>query len=255
MPDDYYFDERIAEAYDADVAASAATQEDIPFYVRLAEEAAAAGQAVLELGCGTGRVAIPMAQAGARVVGLDNSPAMLAVARRKAEALGVTGVSWLEADMASFEIGERFGLVAVPLNSFLLLLTAGGQKACLDAVRRHLLPGGRLALAIFNPGTIQIARWRREARDVWLRLQQPPGAGRRGREEVRIQVRLSEDGAVIQRLAKNLRLRWVYRREMEDLLTGCGLEAEALYGWFDRRPFAEDSEVMVWVARRPADHR
>lgn len=251
MPDDYYFDERIAEAYDADVAGSAAAQEDVPFYVQLAAEAAAAGQAVFELGCGTGRVAIPMAQAGARVVGLDNSPAMLAVARRKAQALGVTGISWVEADMASFVLGERFGLIVIPLNSFLLLLSGAAQKACLDAVLRHLEPSGRLALAIFNPATIQIVRWSREDREVWLRLQQPAGAERGLLQESRIQVRLSEDGAVIQRLAKNLRLRWVYRHEMEALLTGCGLEVEALYGGFDQRPFAEDSQVMVWVARRP----
>ena len=98
----------------------------------LAKQASALGHAVLELGCGTGRVTIPIARAGVEVVGLDNAPAMLDVARRKAAAAGVD-VRWVTADMRSFQLEQRFGLVIIPFRSFLHLLTDADQLACLSA--------------------------------------------------------------------------------------------------------------------------
>src|SRR5690606_39167723 len=124
----YYFDPRVAEAYDDEVDQLRAAA-DVPFYIDLAREAAAAGHPVLELGCGTGRVTIPVARAGVEVVGLDNAPAMLDVARRKAG--GAPIPRWVLGDMADFRLEERFGLVLIPFRSFLLLLTVEEQKRCL----------------------------------------------------------------------------------------------------------------------------
>jgi SAM-dependent methyltransferase len=215
---------------------------------------------VLELGCGTGRVTIPIAQAGVDVVGLDSSPAMLAVADRKAKAEGLGNVSWREGDMASFEAEGSFGLVIIPFRSFLLLLTVEQQKSCLACIRHHLVENGRLALNIFNPSIPYIAEWLGAKRGVWQRRQDEqrreswfsrdyqPAAQRL--EEVRAEVRLDDAGAVISRVERNLRLRWVYRYEMEHLLALSGLQVEALHGWFDRRPFDDESSEMVWVARK-----
>src|SRR5687767_14825138 len=121
MKDEYYLDPRVAEAYDTDNAKEAIARDDIPFYLELAREASAKDQSVLELACGTGRVTIPVAQAGVNIAGLDRSPAMLAVAQRKAEALA--NVRWVEGDMANFKLEEQFGLVIIPFRSFLLLMT------------------------------------------------------------------------------------------------------------------------------------
>lgn len=254
----YYFDPRVAESYDAETEGSQpVVVDDIPFYVGLAREAAAGGLPVLELGCGTGRVTIPIAQAGAEVVGVDNSAAMLDVARRKAGS--ASNPRWVQSGMADFRLDQRFGLVVIPFRSFLLLLTVEEQKACLARIHEHLVDGGRLALNFFNPSILAIAEWlgRKEPRldsrptprrERWVRRDYQSTAQRL--DETRADVHLTNEGAVIQRVERNLRLRWVYRYEMEHLLALCGFEVEALYGWFDRRSFDEDSSEMVWVARR-----
>jgi SAM-dependent methyltransferase len=258
---DYYFDPRVAEAYDKDIeTAGAVVLDDIPFYVDLAREAAAAGQPVLELGCGTGRVTIPIARAGIDIMGLDNAPTMLAVAERKARAQGLGNVSWCQGDMASFNLEGSFGLVIIPFRSFLLLLTSGQQKSCLACIREHLVDSGRLALNIFNPSIPAIADWLVSKRGMWQRRQDEqrrelwfsrdyqPAAQQL--DEVRAEVRLDDAGAVISRVERNLRLRWVYRYEMEHLLALSGFQVEALYGWFDGRSFEDESSEMVWLARK-----
>jgi SAM-dependent methyltransferase len=215
VPDGFYFKPTNAEAYDADMGRAADAMDDLPFYLGLARQAAARGEAVLELGCGTGRVTIPIARAGAEIVGLDNAPAMLAVARRKAAEAGVR-VHWVTADMRDFRLEQRFGLVIIPFRSFLHLLTDADQEACLRRIQEHLLPGGRLALNFF----VQ-------------KLAERAGS------------------PVISRIYRDLQVRYVSRGEMERLLQRCGFEVEALSGWFDERPFSDSSSEMVWLARRP----
>jgi SAM-dependent methyltransferase len=259
----FYDDPRVAAEYDATLAGSPAMNEDVPFYTELALQAHAAGLTVLELACGTGRVAIPIARAGVRVVGLDRSPAMLAVARSKAA--GLANLTLVEGDMAGFDLGQRFGLIYVPARSFLLLTTVAEQLSCLTAVRRHLAPGGRFALNFFQPSVVPIAEGL-TTRRRGPRRTEPDGRSAEGRrlvrwtdsrydtaeqliDEDRLPEELSDDGAVISRVYRNLRLRYVFRYEMEHLLVRSGFDVEALYGWFDKRPFDRDSAEMVWVAR------
>jgi SAM-dependent methyltransferase len=227
-PDDYYFDPRVAARYDRVTRSLPVVTDDIPFYVALAEEAASQGRNVLELGCGTGRVTIPMAQIGARITGLDNAGPMLEIARRKAAEAGVD-VTWVEGDMASFSLGQRFGLVTIPFRSFLMLLTTELQASCLASIREHLVDGGRLALNFFNPDPAIVA----------MSAASEPNDG-----DVRIY------GPLITRSERNLRMRYVFPDEMRSLLTDTGFQVEALYGWFDRRPFEGSSDEMVWLARK-----
>jgi SAM-dependent methyltransferase len=261
MRDDYYLDPRAAEAYDAGPELPV---DDIPFYVELAQQAAAAGQSVLELGCGTGRVTIPIAQAGVNVTGLDRSPAMLDVARRKSE--GIDNLRWVQGDMTDFALEERFGLTIIPFRSFLLLLTVAEQKACLARIHEHLADGGRLALNVFNPNLALIGEWLSTRRGGLQRIStyQDPQSGHQATawqsnqyatseqrlDHTRITEELGDDGAVISRVYRNLRLRYVFRYEMEHLLALSGFEVEGLWGWFDRRPFSDESSEMVWVAQR-----
>ncbi len=128
----------IARYYDLDFGAVTA---DLAFYQSLLPDGGPVS--VLELGAGTGRVAIPLAGAGARVVALESSPAMLAAGRAAMEAAGVTVV---EADFRRFGLEQRFDLVICAFSTFRHLLTPEDQRACLMAVRRHLTPGGRLVL-------------------------------------------------------------------------------------------------------------
>jgi ubiquinone/menaquinone biosynthesis C-methylase UbiE len=261
MKDDYYLDPRVAATYDYE---DRGQQGDIEFYTALAREAAATGKPVLELGCGTGRVSIPIAEAGVSVVGLDRSPAMLEIARGKSA--GLENVRWVEGDMANFEVEEPFGLVIIPCRSFLLLLTVAEQKRCLGAVRRHLVSGGKLALNFFNPDIAILAQraWRS---NETFQVRGPATDSPRPRTfrckidvryqtaEQRIEERRSEEemtnaGAIISRIYRNFRLRYVFRFEMEHLLELTGFEVEALYGGFSGEPFEDKSGEMVWVASR-----
>jgi SAM-dependent methyltransferase len=112
---------------------------------------------VLELACGSGQLAVPLARGGRRVVGLDASRPMLDAARRRAASAGA-GVELVEADMRTFELGERFGLIFVARNSLLHLHTAADLAAALGAARRHLAPGGVFAFDVFNPDVRLLAR-------------------------------------------------------------------------------------------------
>jgi 2-polyprenyl-3-methyl-5-hydroxy-6-metoxy-1,4-benzoquinol methylase len=227
----HYLDPLVAAEYDADNGPDREiNRDDIPFYVALAREAAAQGHAVLELGCGTGRVTIPMAQAGAVVTGLDNAPPMLDIARVRAQQAGVD-VEWITADMASFELGRRFGLIAIPFRSFQLLQTVDALVDCLACVREHLEDDGRLAFNIFNP-------------DVLSGLTGADAAGQRS------SIERDDHGAMFTRAARDLRARWIFRAEMEQLLEKAGLEPVSLHGWFDGRQFGADSTEMVWTVRR-----
>ncbi len=235
---------------------------DVEFYVSLAKEAHAAGFPVLELACGTGRVTIPIAQAGVQLVGLDRSPAMLGRAREKSASL--SNVRWVDGDMREFALPERFGLIVIPCRSFQHLLTIDDQLSCLRCVHRHLAPAGRLAINIYNPNILRIAEWLTtrkgglqlvgsgDARDgEWKRWETAEYLPATQRQNVTfLDERLSDAGVVVSRVYRGLTLRYSYRFEMEHLLARAGFTIEALYGDHFRAPFEDTSPEMVWLARR-----
>lgn len=144
--DDYAF---VAEFYDH--VDPYRLREDVAFFVDMAKQS---NGLVLEIGCGTGRVLIPTARAGFAIVGLDASSAMLTLCREKLaqEPQDVQSrVELSQGDMRDFTLGKQFSLVTIPFRPFLHLLTVEDQLACLSCIRRHLMPGGRLILDVFNP--------------------------------------------------------------------------------------------------------
>ena len=139
----------IAEVYDHVVPYS--ERSDVSFFI---EAARAADGPVLEVGCGTGRVLIPTARAGFEIVGLDLSDDMLAVCRKylAEEPPDVqTRVKLIKGDMRAFSLGRKFRLATIPFRPFQHLLTVEDQIDCLRAIHRHLEPGGKLILDLFNP--------------------------------------------------------------------------------------------------------
>jgi len=237
---------------------------DIPFWI---EEARRAAGPVLELACGTGRVLIPLAQAGVPITGLDLSPGMLAVARRKlaAEPEEVQDrITLVEDDMADFTLDHRFNLIFVAFNSF-YALDDEGQWSSLAAIRRHLSDDGRLILALFDPSVTTIAHYQGSntgqvnqrftftvpdsGNVVVLWESRRYHAGEQIAETDYIFEELDAQGRSLARTVQHLRLRYRYRYEMEYLLRLCGYELEALYTGYDRGPYQAGQNDLIWVAR------
>ncbi len=241
-----------------DMAHSAVT-EDIAFWV---ENAKATAGPVLELGCGTGRVAIPIAQAGVPVVGLDSSAAMLKLARAKTRRLklGKEVLKFVRGDMRELSLGQRFPLVIIPFRSFQFLLSVADQCRALDAIRRHLTPGGRLILSLFVPDPERLTR--DPSTPLYDGEITDPTTGHRllfwyqnrydnfnQMENVRtIMEELDGHGDVVRKTYRDYQIRYLYRFEVQHLLASCGYEVVEVYGGFDREPLDEASTEMIWVA-------
>ena len=215
--------------------------EDVPFYVR--EALASGGGPVVELGVGTGRIAVPIARRGIRVIGVDDSPEMLRVCRARARVAGVTGlVDLREGDLRSPPVAERVALVIVPFRAYLHLRSDEERLQALVAARELLVPGGRLVFDVFAPDEVDIA----ETHGRWL--EREPGIDERADWDAAtrtftLRVR-SSDGETAMELA------WVSPDEWRGLLEQSGLEVLGHFGWFDRSPY-KGGEDSVWVARRP----
>jgi SAM-dependent methyltransferase len=227
------WDEGFAERYDE---WSAGMTEDVPFYVELARES---DGPIVELAVGNGRVAIPVAEATGRpVLGIDTSPAMLAQARERAEAAGVELVL-REGDMRDLELDEPAGFVYCPFRGLLHVPTWPDRRRVFERVVASLRPGGRFAWNAFAFDHAVASRLDGSHQDepVPHSLRYDVGDNR---------IDITHDGGGTSSLW------WATKNEWLGLIDVAGLEVEALYGDFDRRPFEEESREYVWVTRRPA---
>jgi SAM-dependent methyltransferase len=219
---------------------SRSVTEDVDFYVA---EAVAAGGPVVELGVGTGRIAVPVAAAGVTVIGVDSSPAMLEVCAERAAAAGVAELVDLRlGDLRDPPVGERVSLVTCPFRAYLHLVTDEQRRFALGRARDLLVAGGRLVFDVFTPGADDIAtthgRW----------LEREPGIFERAEwdtAERTLTLSVRDDAR-----ESTMTLAWLDPPEWRALLETAGFEVLACYGWFDRRPYA-GGEDTVWVARRP----
>ena len=224
------YPEAFAENYDR---WAADMTEDVPFYVGLAKEA---DGPVVELAVGSGRVAIPVAQAiGRTVIGIDSSPAMLSQAREAGDDL----LDLRLGDMRELALDEPAALVYCPYRALLHLPTWADRRRVFERVAEALLPGGRFAWNVFAFDHAIGARL------DGLRQEEPiPHTLRYAVGDSRIDIVLDS--------GDTSSLWWATKNEWLGLLDVAGLETEALYGWFDRRPFDDESREFVWVARKPA---
>jgi SAM-dependent methyltransferase len=214
---------------------------------------------VLELGCGTGRLLVPLLDAGARVVGLDRSPEMLKVARERL-AQYADRVKLVEGDMRHFELPNRFDLVVIGLNTFMHLLTTSDQLACLESIRRHLRPAGLLLLDLANPhavmretplGVVQ-HRFTRPAPlnpDTTVTLWSTTfvANARQLTQTTLFFDEVASSTGTLQRSVTDVYLRLIYRYELELLLHRAGFSVRNLYGDYESSPFDDDSERLICV--------
>jgi SAM-dependent methyltransferase len=234
-----------------------AARKDIGFYVA---EAAATRGAVLELGCGTGRILLPIARAGRTVVGLDASSQMLARCREKlaVEPEPVRArVALHEGDARDFDVGATFPLVIAPFRIVQHLTTVEDQLHFLASVLRHLAPGGRFIFDVFNPSfTALVAADGTEREDT---PEQPLPDGRSFRRTARVKrVRWLDQVSEIeltyyvsgQAFVQAFEMRWYLYVELLHLLARAGLRVRDVYGDFARAPLVEGSHEFVVCAER-----
>ena len=228
--------DKIARVYDP---WSRSVVEDVPFYV---DEAVRSGGPVLELGVGTGRIAVPIAASGIRVVGVDLSAGMLEVARESA-ALAGADLDLRHGDMRDPPVDGTFPLVIAPFRSLLHMETDADRRAVLRAIKRHLAPGGRLIFDVFAPAADDIAdthgRWIEREPGIWERADW-------NQQTRTLVLRVRDEHA-----ESEMSLAWLSMPEWRTLLDEEGLEVEALYGWFDRSRWV-GGEDSIWVCRLPS---
>ena len=219
---------------------SASVTEDIEFYV---DEARAAGGTVVELACGTGRISVPIAKAGVRVIGVDASVRMLEVAREYAAAEGVE-LDLRLGDLRVPPVDERVPLVLIPFRSLLHMTSEPERLRALRAVRNLLVPGGRLVFDVFAPSRQDVedtnGRWLEREPGIFERADWDEAA-----RTLTLSVRRGEE-------ASTMRLAWLSPPEWRLLLDRAGFDVEAQWGWFDRRPYTGGEDVVFAAVRRDA---
>ena len=238
---------RDAEQYDRLYASAA--PDDGAFYRRLAERC---GEPVLELGVGTGRVALALAAAGYDVVGVDNSPAMLARARDKARSAGLR-VKLIEMDFVALRLDRRFALALCPYNAINELSDRASVDGFLTSVRDHLLPGGRLAIDTINPDPVALGASSECERHLLTYVHD--GATREVYErcdyDAATQIdRLTwiyrdEEGAIVGEERHSVRV--FFPQELDALLELHGFVIDAKAGTYDGDPFTSRSPKQIVV--------
>lgn len=239
--DEATYGERIADVYDTLSQIPKDTDEAVGFLAKLAGDGR-----VLELGIGTGRIALPLRARGIRIEGLDASPAMVAQLRRK------PGGQDIHVTMGNFRdvpVDGRFSLIFIAFNTFFALLTQEDQIHCLERIAEHLEPGGAFVIEAFVPDVTRFDRGQRvQVTDVEM-------------EAVRLDA--SQHDPVNQRIVAQhvvltergtrfypVQLRYVWPSELDLMARLAGLSLERRWGGWQKEPFSASSGKHVSVYRR-----
>lgn len=218
---------------------------------------------ILEVGCGTGRLLLALAQAGHTLTGLDISEVALSIARTKLDAAGLTAqVPLYRTDMRDFDLPQKdFAAALLPLNTFMHCHTIEDQLATLRTIHKHLQPFGQLVIDLFHPDPLMLAEvdsrlyFEAETMDestshtIQWYWRHEIDLAEQMRHLTYILDEINREGQV-RRVAIPFSLRFVYRFELELLLTMSGYATELIYGGYDLDPFDSHSPRMIIIARK-----
>ncbi len=231
---------------------------DGPFFLEMACQA---GGPVLDLGCGSGRITIPLAQSGIDITGLDIVPGLLAQAKQKSPGLAI---HWVEGDGRAFQLNRQFDFIFAAGCVFQHLLTRPDQEAMLARIREHLTASrgsanGRFATGLFFPHPEQLEDVPKEqewfsyttvdGRDVAVSGTEYYDPLRQVKVETAVRRWIDKDGETITRKAP-LSLRYIYPQEMEALLHYNDFTILNVYGDWDRTPLTAKSRMMIYVCQK-----
>jgi len=231
--------------------------QDIPFYLQYAEECQSP---ILELACGTGRILIPLAQAGYEISGIDISENMLSTCRRAVEQAGVNGrVHLSQTDMAHFDLARKdFHLILIALRSFMHLLTPAEQRSCLRQVKRHLDPKGRFILSLIAPDPVRLKQAVSQEFTVRRAFDLPNGhhvvrKERLAEHDPQTQVRRFEfrfeefdpKGKLVRERLVPLFTRYSYHDELQQLLEKTGFQVLEEFRDYNGHPYDGTGEMII----------
>ncbi len=229
--------------------------DDLEMYLGFADRT---GGAILEIGSGTGRVSIALAGEEHRATGVELSDEMISIARKKIGASGLSNqVNLIQADMRRFTLNDHFGLVIVPLNTFLHNLTLDDQLSALNSIKKHLTPNGLLVLDCFLPDPANaddrrlilqrsvIDRATESTAQLFL-SRTTDWANQR--QDITYFIDQTDRSGQVQRTVFSTSFRFIYRNEMQLLLKQGGFDLKEVYGSYELDPFDAASDKMIVVA-------
>jgi len=232
---------------------------DISFYAGYAKKC---GGEVLELGCGTGRVMIPLAKEGITVTGLDASAEMLNIARMKINSDETIKKSstLVQGDMKSIRLNKKFSLIYIAFRSFQYLLTKADQIACLKCVHDHLSDNGLFVLDLFAPlhgllaqekRGVDLGKFYDEENNVYVvrRAEDTYDLAKQTLHEDRY-YEWTDNAGEFHRHVWTFEMGYLFRYEAELLLEKCGFRIEDVYGDFDKSPYDYYSGEQIFVVRK-----
>jgi SAM-dependent methyltransferase len=242
MPCPIYTDPRLAACYDA-------ANPPESFYAHYLALAGEAPQTILDMGCGTGRLAIALAERGHRVTGADPSAGMMRVARSRP---GSERVTWIDSDAKGLALDTRFDLIVMTGNVFQVFLADDEVRATLRTLRHHLAPGGKLAFETRNP---QVEEWRGWTPALTREAIEVPGVG-----AVAVHYDIAEAKGAFVTYETHYRfgpddvgvgrdtLRFMTQDELSAFLAEAGFTDVMWFGDWDRSPLTAQSPEFVVVA-------
>ncbi len=242
----------IAPFYDAE---HAHFSEDLDMYQNFAESS---GGSILELACGSGRVLLPLAEAGYDVVGVDTSEPMLAIARQRIqETEHAVRCELIQQDMVTMQLGRKFRMAFIALGSFAHIVTRKTQQQALANIRAHLSTGGFFVLDISNADArymedlgghvLHQGTWKHDDSTILTHFVSPASSPAQHLLELTHFYDQHTQGGNVTRTTVTTHLYLFDRSEMELLLAQAGFVVKDVYGDYDLGPFLLDSPRMIFV--------
>lgn len=238
--------------------------DDIQFYIDYAKSYNCIN--ILELGCGTGRVAISLAKEGFNVTGLDLSDEMLDVFREKLEKLDKLDdntkdkIELVHGSMADFNLNKKFDLITAPFRAFACLTDDKDIENSLNCVKNHLTDNGIFIVNVFNPDLGRMnENWCYPERVQWERLDENTGnyvIKKDSGDKIDLKNRIiyitfiyevKDKTGNISKFEDKLKLKYYYENQLQDIIEKAGLNIKEKFGWYDKTGIQDANRELIFV--------
>jgi len=242
-------------------------KEDLGFYLKETKKAksaqgrSASGGKVLEIGCGTGRILLPILKAGVNIEGLDGSKSLLQTLHFKAKKIGLKPKTYF-ANMINFDLGKKYDLIIIPFRTFIHLATVSDQKKALKIFHKHLSKGGKLILNFFNPDFKRMVE--RQGKEEFHSYVRNPITKNKVKisaincyypaeqlmKIIFIHEEVDKHNYLLRKKEYKTTIKYIFRFEFEHLLELTDFRVLKLFGGFKGEKFDDRSREMVWIAEK-----